>query len=737
MKNEFNDKTASLTYNLRNGKSIRRCFVKKSKTRIPVVPTIKKYNLRPRRNTNKKNIIEKSTTISSRKRNNDLNFDANEDETEQEEFTWENFNTYHSADGISNVSLDDKRDWVSATGVKHFLMKEPLLDWFDLYYLDKGYNDSQRSINQNVFLAEKAKKKCEIDDEMSKLNIFFEMGIKFESEVIKYLRNKYPDQVQRVCTSARGVHSELNNITFQYMKEGIPIIEQAALYNFKNKTYGVADILIRSDWINKLFDNPILDTETEKRKAPFLNGDYHYRVIDIKWTTMYLCSNARTLRNSQRFPAYKGQMAIYNAALGLMQGFIPEEAYILTKSWNLNGGQAEGHNCFTQLGIIDFNDFDNKYIKETANAIKWVRNVRYNGNKWTCTKPTIPELYPNMCNRYDAPYHNVKRELAEKLKELTQIWMVGVKHRKIAHSNQIYSWDDPKCSSDKIGIYGKKIAPIVDKIIAINRSPNEVINPQKIKNNINNWQTSNELDFYLDFESITGCLYNRDINLKNSKSDNQILFLIGVGYDASEDRNNDKEKNKKWNYRSFLANSIDRNEEKRVVNEFINFVNNRINNYMIKYNIKDKDLCKPRFFHWSHAEKSIITLLNKRHDNQWHEWKNSVTWIDMYKVFIDEPIVLKGARKFNLKEIAKTMASHNMIQTKWQSDGPENGLDAMLEAISYYRYKSTNNILYSNNSEHLKYINIIGSIVDYNEVDCKVVYEIVTYLRKYHRTALA
>src|SRR5439155_765516 len=153
------------------------------------------------------------------------------------------------------------------------------------------------------------------------LNIFFEMGKKFEAEVINYLRNKYPDSIKKVVTNFKLINKEMNQVTFNYMLQGIPIIEQVALYNYNNKTYGIADIIIRSDWINKLFQNKIISEEEECIKAPKLCGKYHYRVIDIKWTTMYLCSNGRNIRNSQRFPAYKGQLAIYNAALGILQGY--------------------------------------------------------------------------------------------------------------------------------------------------------------------------------------------------------------------------------------------------------------------------------------------------------------------------------------------------------------------------------------------------------------------------------
>jgi hypothetical protein len=39
--------------------------------------------------------------------------------------------------------------------------------------------------------------------------------------------------------------------------------------------------------------------------------------------------------------------------------------------------------------------------------------------------PSVPELYPNMCNKLDD--HTIKRKLANELSELTEIWMVGPK----------------------------------------------------------------------------------------------------------------------------------------------------------------------------------------------------------------------------------------------------------------------------------------------------------------------
>ena len=628
-----------------------------------------------------------------------------------ESFDWNDFNVFRQADNINNTQRTDKKDWVSATSVKNYLLKEPLIDWLDLYYHNLGYNDEP---NNNVWLAEKDKKKKEMEKDRQQLNIFFEMGNRFESEVMKYLKDKYPESVKKVVT--KFVKIEDSELTLTYMKAGIPIIEQAALYNNNNKTYGIADILIRSDWINKLFDRPVISPDEEHIKGHNLNGKYHYRVIDIKWSGMHLCADGKSMRNENRFPAYKGQLTIYNAALGVMQGFIPDEAYVLAKSWKHDN--ENGYNCFNRLGSVDFNNFDNHYIKETSEAIKWIRDVRYNGDQWNCTTPSIPELYPNMCNRYDTPYHSVKKDLSDKLKELTQLWNVGVKNRRIAHSNGVFSWDDPACSAETMGIYGQKIGPIVDQIIHINRDSEELISPTIIHNNTFDWQQRHALDFYIDFEGVTGCLYYQNINLQHCETDSQLLFLIGVGY----------EENNSWKYKLFLANNISRNEEKRITTEMIEFIETKRNEYIKKNNIKNKNLCKPKLFHWSHAEKTILNTLDKRYNNEFYNWINNVTWIDMCKIFMDEPIVLKGAKKFNLKEIAHTMYKHGMITTKWQADGPDSGLAAMFDAIQYYKYSSrvdTN----TNPQEIQQNQKIMDSIVNYNEVDCKAVYEIVKYLR--------
>jgi hypothetical protein len=527
-------------------------------------------------------------------------------------------------------------------------------------------------------------------------------------------KNKYGDNVVIVVSDIKN-YDKINDAlkTKAYMKMGIPILYQAAVYNETNKTYGIVDLLVRSDWVNKLFEVPTLTSEETMYKAPLLNGNYHYIVVDIKWSDIHFCADGKTMRNEGFFPANKEQVTVYNASLGPMQGYIPPKAYILGKSWT--HGTVHRHNCFDRLGVIDYEGFDKQYIKKTNDAIQWIRKVRYNGHMWSCLpQPSVPELYPNMNNSYDAPYHFIKKEHADRIKELTDIWRVGYKHRNHALKQGITSWNDPRCTAKNMGIKGEKIGPTIDKIIKIQSGSNLIL-PKKIKNNIHNWKTRHELDFYIDFEDLSGELYSKIMDIVNSVFDYKILFIAGIGYIE----------NCQWKYKVFLANSINRTEEQRIITEMITFIETRTQEYNVRNNSNER----PKLFHWSHAEKSSFIMFNKRYNNAYIEWVNNVTWIDMCKIFQDEPIAIKNAKNFSLKEIANAMHQNNMIQTEWPTGGPGNGRDAMMDAIRYYHFQEDSK---HDLSKEEYYKKMMQSIIDYNEVDCKAVYEIVEYLRKNH-----
>lgn len=621
--------------------------------------------------------------------------------------TWDDFNIYQPAPGIDKSTEIREKDWVSPSNIKNYMLYDPILDWFRLYYLDRGFNDDERRVLTSS-VNYKRKKDSPIRKELNNVSVLCEMGNRFEYDVMKFLKNKYKDNVRTVASNLNDLTPIMAKKTLEYMKLGIPIIDQAVLYNRSNRTCGVADIIIRSDWINKLFDERVIPEEDEKIRSPKLDVDYHYLVIDIKWTTLYLCSNGKLIRNCYRFPSYKAQLAIYNAAIGQLQGYTSNKSYILAKSYKYkcNSIEYSGYNCFERLGVIDYSDFDKSYLDRTYKGIHWIRNVRYNGKNWSCLPPSIPELYPNMSNQFDSPYHEVKKKLADKIDELTQIWMIGPKNRFIAHSHDVYKWSDPNCNSSVLGLSEKR-GSTVNKILDINRNIDNNILPLKIKNNDYNWKDKEVLDFYIDFETLNKCFLSKKNNLSNCKEISGLIFLIGVGYEIEG----------KWIYKKFLLENAEIDEEKDIISKFIGFIESLVSDHMKENNIKSRSLCYPRFFHWSNAELTFIKNADKRHRNIWDKWiKGNVTWVDCCKIFQKEPITIKGARNFKLKDIAKQMYKFKMIDTCWDSESSvTGGLSAMMEAVKYYKEKSDKNI--------------INDIVKYNEVDCKTVYEIVKYLR--------
>jgi predicted RecB family nuclease len=144
---------------------------------------------------------------------------------------------------------------------------------------------------------------------------------------------------------------------------------------------------------------------------------------------------------------------------------------------------------------------------------------------------------------------------------------------------------------------------------------------------------------------------------------------------------------------------MSQNEEKHIINEFINFL--KIKKYpFINYWFAEQSLWK-RACNRNNVDNSKI---NK--------------WCDLYHIFKSEPIVIKDCFNFGLKSISKAMNKHNLIDIKIDSLCMS-GKSAMIRAIDYYEKKCENT-------------DIINDICLYNKFDCKVLKEILYYLRKNH-----
>ena len=393
--------------------------------------------------------------------------------------------------------------------------------------------------------------------------------------------------------------------------------------------------------------------------------------------------------------AYKSQVIIYNSALGLIQKYEPDNCYILGRKITKDNKK---YNSFYTLGKVNTNKNDKQLKFKIKDAISWIKRLKKNGSKWNPEDMEIKELFPNMSNKNDYPWHLEKKKLAKKIKELTLIWKIGVKERIKLHKMGIFCWNNIGINSNTLKMNNKD-GKIFDKILNINQSNRKFTELSEINHKILN-NPNNKKEFYVDFET-TGDLnksFNDIINYENGDKNELnesscIIYMIGVGW----------YENRKWNFKNFVVNRLSFYEEKKIIDKFLGFIGNYPNNII---------------YHWSNAEPILMKKSLKRYN-----YDNKVNWCDLLKIFKEIPIVVKGSFSYGLKSIAKTMYKQNLIKTNWV-DTTLDGLDAMLVAWIAEEECVKNNIF------NISEFDEINDIVKYNEIDCKVMWDILNYIRK-------
>lgn len=578
---------------------------------------------------------------------------------------------------------------ISATSIRNYMLNDPLIDYL------KEYN-----IETLLDIPIKKKKFTQTNDIF--VDHILNAGNQFENELIKLIMKNH--KVIKVADFTESRQIKKLNQTISLMKKGVPIIYQGVLHNHENNTFGLPDLIVRSDYINNLIGYSLISDEESIVSATLLGTKFHYKVIDIKHSTIQLRSDGIHILNYENIPAYKGQLYIYTLALNKIQGININKAFIWGKKYSYESCNIKYNitNFLNKLATVNYDDVDFDFIEQTLNGIEWIKTLKKEGSTWSLLPlPDRSELYPNMKNDKDGHWHLIKKELSDNIGEITQVWNCGFKKRKLAHIQNIYSWKDPKFNSKLLKMNNGKKGPVIDKILSINRQKRDKFRPKKINYDRDNWVNIKEMEFYLDFETFNA---NLDSIIQDSEiidDPNQFIFMIGIGY----------EKNKKWVFKSFVIKNKTLESELKMFNEFMEYIN------QVLYN-ENKKTCK--MYHWSFAEVGSYNSFKTRHCNLKIDDKH-INFYDLNKVFINEPITINGALDYSLKTIAKALKKHNLIESIWDTTSQcSNGLNAMILA----------NNLYDSN---IDVINdpIMKEIIYYNEIDCKVLWEIHILMKKH------
>ena len=574
---------------------------------------------------------------------------------------------------------DNNNYIVCATQTKNYILNDLILDWLDMY--GEANNFCKDTLDNKLFP-----------------NFLMSKGVEFENNIVKILSQKYDTYTLPNTLNFSSRYTK----TVNAMRRGNLIIIQGGVYNPNSGIYGIPDLIVRSDILNDLVNETVL-TEDEISKPCKFNPNWHYRIIDIKFSTLYLNSDGIHILNNGMMSVFKSQLYVYNECISYMQKYDPNVAYILGRKWKYKKDKIEyqGTGCFDKLGKVDFINNDKEIVTKTFEAIEWIRKLVNNGYNWNIDKPSIKELYPNMSNKNDFPWHNVKKILSKKNKDITLLWNCGPKERNSAFHNGVDSWDSIVSSQDTLNINGKK-AKIIDNIIFSNKDE-YIFSPRKLKN----WENlqiikEDPLYFICDFETLNDL--DDSFNYLPNSGGLSMAFMVGCIAIYKENGIFKRE------YKSFICKKISKQEESKIIDKWLEYMQELSN----KFNIPN-----PKIYHWSKAEPNIYKNIVKRH-NKIFVWKE-LNFVDLLEVFKNEPITVKGAFTYGLKDISRNLYNYGLISTLWDTDDMD-GREAMVYAWFWNKKKS-------NKKNTIDNTNIMNKIEKYNYIDCKVIDEILVLLR--------
>lgn len=495
----------------------------------------------------------------------------------------------------------------------------------------------------------------------------FRLGNTFESKVMENIRGK----VGEIKEIATGRCYDKWGETVSALKAGCPIIYQGPLISESRGLRGIPDLLVRVDYVNRLFKQRVIE-----------DGDISkggYVVIDIKFSTLPVMKNSMILRSEVKTKFYKSQLWVYNEMLkeALGKGF--DYAFILGR-----GIEGRSEFCDEMPGKVIFSpEFGNDMLQ----IIEKKRLFEENINR---IKIGDAIILPNMKipEQYNEGWSMAKKEIAEEFGEITLLPGCGVIHRERARSAGVLNIWDPHCNSISLGINGPIMAELVDRVAWINRCTGQIIHPLSLEKNLV-WRKKEGIDLFVDFETVGDLCLEKFETLPQSQK-GSMVFLIGVGWYMQE----------KWNFRKFIVRELSFEEEKHMFYRFAMFVNGM----KILHG-------GTRIFHWGHIEQSCFAKVKEK-----YRIRLTCPWIDMCKELKSIPVVINGAYGFGLKEFARAMYQHSLIDVKWT--GEVGFQEIITRMIGKWGAKI----------DEKEY----ADMIQYNEEDCRIMGEITRYFREYH-----
>ena len=588
--------------------------------------------------------------------------------------------------------------WVAATSTRNFMLANPLLDWLGLWGEAKGFERDtvDKRTDFGLFILRK--------------------GTEFEQAVMNVLGDALPfGNVYTVESQWMGVHpagSEQALSTWEAMNRGEPVISQGLVWDDSTRTFGFPDLLFRSDVFAQMFPGVLNDEQVARPAAKLGIGNCHYVVLDIKYSTLRLLASG-LVSNAGSFPAYKTQVFIYNRALAQLQGYCPPAGFLLGRGWSQQtrtGGRSD--HCLERLGAVCNNEKQGgRSLGERSDeAAAWVRRVRAEGGNWDALpEPTVPQLRPNPKATTPGMWKTAVKRITVELEDLIVLYGVGAKKRNAANEQKLFRWTDRSVTPGAFNMKGVT-AGRLDAFLDVNRDiEGPPVRPARIAAAREEWHDASALEFYVDFETVSDL--NDDFSEMPLKGGETLVFMIGCGHVEQG----------QWKFECFTSTSLTVGSEGQIIEEWFAHMNRVADRFA-------PNGSDPVVFHWSaHETVTLETAYNaaaKRHPSEhWPQLK----WFDfLNRVARAEPLVVRGAHGFGLKAVTNALHQLGLVNIQWGA-GPADGLGAMVGA--WWSQQQVDSV---DGMSRLSEVELMQQIGEYNEIDCKAMMEIVSYLRARH-----
>ena len=490
-------------------------------------------------------------------------------------------------------------------------------------------------------------------DEPHPFQSLFNKGIHHEADVIDKLRKKF--NIELIKLSSLNTSREYNEYYQQIdFKTTIDAMKRGDSILYSAFIVSEKNELrgIPDLLVRSDYIKKYFDIDVPQEESIF--GSYYYIPIEIKYSTLHFDKSNQTLLNINRTKIYKTQLYTYSKILSDIQGTMTYCSFIIGKGRHDN------------LGHVYFDkDISQLFYK----GLEWLQDLRKNAYKWKDYE-LIPRLLPNMKNN-NPLYTKEKKLVSEYFGEITEYWQCSVKHRYNLldkTNDSIYSWKEQNFDTSLLGV-NKSYFEKIDLLFKINRGEIAPLYPKKIIYKLFDWRSPSD-EMFVDFETVGNV----------DEGEESTIYLIGIWYHNE--------------YTYFLADSISHDSEKKLVKSFYQYWTN---------------MGKPKIWYW-YAEDNFWNKASKRYN-----LSLPILWVDLYKVFYEGNVFIKGCKNFKLKSYVYSLKNLNLIKIDLPPENCCNGIDALFLGNEYYETR-----------DH----KILENILAYNKFDCQSLYVLLDFIRK-------